>query len=224
VSPTGVENLWALYSRADDLDKSDGRKAYLRYHDLLRDLAAYYGSEFEATVGAFCALSPNNDYLGNLRSLVSMLVCQRDGRPLSEATVSTYKHCRDRAALYLTGEWRFLDHAKGLKIRSFYSNIIDPLDPEPVTVDGHMICAWLNRNMTMSEAQQEMNRTVYREIAAGIRELAREEGMVGQQMQAVLWFARKRIQGIKYDNQLQLDAGVTGYQQTIFRLQDIKPF
>lgn len=224
MSVTGVENLRALYDRSDALDRSDGRKAYLRYHDLLRDLAAYYGADFEGTVAAFCALSPNNDYLGNLRSLVSMLVYRRDGKDPNEATISTYKHCRTRAAYYLSGEWRFLDHAKGLKTRSFYQNIVDPLDPEPITVDGHMICAWIGRDMTMTEAQQELNRTVYREIAQGIRDLAREEHMVGQQMQAVLWFARKRLRGIKYDAQLQLDAFVNGYQQTIFRLADIHPY
>lgn len=196
------DNLRALLNKADAIDMREGISAYRTYHQVIENFAMAYGNKFEPTLAAFCALSPQNDYYGNLRSLASVLHAVQHNLPISGVVVSTYNHCRDRAYAYLTGASSFLGSVKGLKIRSFYANILDPEDPVPVTIDGHMVCAWKGINVPMKSAS--VRPPEYLTIAQGLRELAADIDILPNQLQAVLWFARKRLERIKFDPQLKL--------------------
>jgi len=196
------ENLQRFIGRADAIDLRDGVNAYRIYHRVIKNFALSYAAKFEPTLAAFCALSPQNDYYGNLRSLASVLHAVQHSLPLEGVTVSTYKHCRDRAYAYLTGKADFLSTVKGLKIRAFYANILDPEDPKPVTIDGHMVCAWRGINVPMQSAS--VKPAEYDEIAQGVRDLAEEINLLPNQVQAIIWLTRKRLQRIKYDPQLNL--------------------
>lgn len=195
-----MKHLVELYDKSDDIDRSEGRAAYERYHRMMKKIAKRYGFPFGVTTAAFAAMSPNSDYLGNLRSLISVMEGLRQGKRSEEIKVSTYNHCRDRAIGYIVGRERFLDHAKGLKTRAFYLNILNPEEPFPVTVDGHMFCAWKGEDMPMQAVR--MSDRCYGEIADDIRMLARCLGLIPNQLQATLWFARKRIKRIVFDSQL----------------------
>lgn len=216
-----IENLKRLFEQADPMDRHDGMLAYQRYHDMMKELSDYYSVPIERVTAAFVALSPNSDYLGNLRSLVTMLWAQTQGRDPREAVVSTYKHCRERAALYLAGI-DFLSDAKGPKTRAFYRNILSPQLAGPVTIDGHMYWAWLGENGTMKEAK--VSGRIYYEISYDIRSLAWDYEIRPHEVQAILWYARKRILSIKYSPQLSLFEEDVGYQQATFSLDRLKPY
>ena len=191
-----------MLDKADAIDFREGISAYTLYHKVIQNFALAYGAKFEPTLAAFCALSPQNDYYGNLRSLAGVLHAVQHSIPLEEVIVSTYNHCRNRAYAYLTGSADFLSTVKGLKIRAFYANILDPADPIPVTVDGHMVCAWRGINVPMKVAS--IRPAEYAEIAKGVREMARELDLIPNQLQAVIWLTRKRLEKIKYNPQLHL--------------------
>lgn len=195
-----TKNLWAIWHSADAQDLRDGREAYGIYNKVIREFADHYGVTFERALSAFVALSPNSDYFGNLRSLASVLAGIRDGRECSSVVVSTYNHCRDRAWLYATGQQLFLASAKGPKIRSFFLNIFDPADPIPVTIDGHMVCAWSGIDAPMKDSF--VSSTQYRTISVAVRRVAYKVGLVPNQVQATLWMTRKRIKRIKFASQL----------------------
>lgn len=216
-----LKNLKSLWLEADEMDKSDGMQAYLRYHEVMKTIAAHYSVPLKAVIAAFVALSPNSDYHGNLRSLVSMLEARRQGFSYEDAIVSTYNACRARAALYLTGT-DFLDHAKGLKTRAFYQNILEPTKRGPVTVDGHMYHAWAGTTGGMRDAK--VTRRVYAQISHEISRLAAESDVYPHQAQAILWFARKRILSVLYDSQMALFDRDVGYQKTVFKLEEIRPY
>lgn len=217
----GLKNLKSLWLKADDMDFSDGYHAYERYNRLMKTIATHYSVPTERVVAAFVALSPNSDYHGNLRSLVSMLEAGRQGLSYESAIVSTYNACRARAALYLNGT-PFLDHAKGLKTRAFYQNILEPDKSGAVTVDGHMYHAWAGTSGGMRDAK--VTRAIYAQISHDMRRVAAEVALLPHQVQAVLWFTRKRILGVIYDSQLSLFDGAVGYQKTTFKLEEIKPY
>lgn len=197
-----IDNLRAILRHANTADRREGCAAYRTYNQVIRSFAEHYGVTFERALSAFVALSPNSDYLGNLRSLASVLAAIRDGTPCSDVTVSTYNHCRDRAYSYATGESMFLAKARGLKIRSFFLNIFDPLDVEPVTVDGHIVCAWRGLDATMKESS--VRPTQYRQIAGAVRRVARSLDLIPNQVQATIWITRKRRLGIKFAHQLDM--------------------
>lgn len=219
-----VRNLRVMYRNADADDIREGKLAYSRYNQVMRNFADHYGNTLEQTTAAFCALSPNNDYYGNLRSLASVLQGVQQGTPLQSITVSTYKHCRDRAHGYASGAVSFVGTVKGLKIRSFYFNIIDPSDAQHVTIDGHMKAAYVAQRLTMKQALIR-GPVEYREIVAAAKRLAKSEGLIPNQLQAIIWFARKRTERVKYDPQLDMFQNDTSDKwRTLVAVKDALPY
>jgi hypothetical protein len=195
-----MQNLQAMFRLADAVE---GIVAYERYHVVMHDLAMLYGFRLSAVVAVFCALSPNNDYDNNLRSCVSVLRGMREGWSVDDVEVSTYRHCLLRAWQYANGT-DFLDAAKGLKIRNFYMNVLYPDDNRYVTIDGHMVAIWRGQNLTMKEAICKGQRE-YNAIADAVKGMAFTYFMLPNQLQAVLWFVRKRVLNVKAGNASQYD-------------------
>lgn len=224
VSQGSVANLRKMLLQADGIDWREGKLAYGRYREVLTSVALRYDIPLERAVAGFVALSPNSDYLGNLRSLVSVLEGIRDGVNVDQITISTYNHCRDRAYEYLTGITDFWETTKGPKIRSFFRNIMDPDDPEWVTIDGHMVAAWLDKQLVMKDALLR-GPQAYQTVAAGVRQLARETGLVTNQVQAIIWFTRKRVLKIRYSSEMDLFAHADGdVWQTLVPIDGIRPY
>lgn len=199
-------HLEALWNMANADDVMDGMEAYCFYRKQMNAYSAHYGVPISKVTSAFVALSPNSDYVGNLRSLTSVMDGLQLGLPPEKITVSTYKACRNRAYKYLTGEVDFLKTVRGPKIRAFRDNILRPKTSQLVTVDGHMVAAYYGRpDMTMKDAAYRLTRRgQYNEIAEAITALAQSKGVAPCQAQAILWHARKRVFGIKFDAQTSL--------------------
>ena len=218
-------NLKAMWSKSDAMDQSDGMKAYIRYHDLFAKMAHEYKVTIEQAVGVFAALSPNNDYLNNLRGARTLLHWHGYRHPdhLPFVNVGTFHHAKERAIRVLRGE-PFLSFSKGLKTRNFYKNIVDPTDPMPVTIDGHIYWAAVGdrdgQKQTMTNAK--LSAAEYHKIAKAIRQLARQIGVLPNQVQAMIWFTRKRLTKTVYNDQLELGADRDGFQKTVYDLKDIR--
>jgi hypothetical protein len=218
------KHLEQWFARADKIDMREGMSAYLRYNQVMVGLSQRYGVELTRVTGAFCALSPNNDYAGNLRSTVSVLDGWFKGIPCDQITVSTYKHCRNRAYAYVAMGKDFLDEAKGLKIRNFYCNIIAPEDFRWVTIDGHVCAIWRGDDrLTMKEALIKGKRE-YNRIADTIKAMAFENFILPNQLQAVLWFTRKRVLNIKFNGQHEIFGDPTDVWRTYRDPYSIEPF
>lgn len=195
-----LRNVIKVLNLADETDISEGRVSYFRYNEVLRNLAEHYDTPFDRTVAVFAALSPNSDYHGNLRSAASVLAGWKAGIDCDRIRVVTYNHCRDRAFAYLNGT-SFLATVTGKKIRSFYLNILNPLDPEPVTIDGHAVNVWTGRRKNLKEVVGGWN---YDRVAGDYRAAAKRVGLLPNQIQAITWFTWKRIHNIQYPGR-QLD-------------------
>lgn len=221
-------HLDALWQQTTKTDRLEGLLAYRRYHRVLRTFAEHYGFGIVPTVEVFAAVSPNNDYHGNLRSLASVLDAVNRGLgPDGNYTVSTYKSCARRAYTYATGEVSFLDTVRGEKIRAFRHNLLYPRTSKQVTVDGHMYAAWLgDSDMTMKEAALAFGRSTvrYQRVADAITRLARRYRMLPHQMQATLWIARKRISSNRYTVQQHMDHGKHDLSRILCRPEDYPPY
>lgn len=216
------ENLEKWLGLADEIDRREGLIAYERYHQVMLRFSNKYGYPLDRVIGAFVALSPNNDYYGNLRSLASVLDGNNQGIPDEAITITGYKHCRNRALRYARGDCAFLEDAKGLKTRAFYQNVLDPTNPFPVTIDGHIGAVWRDKRQTMKEAL--VPPALYQTIQAGIHRLAGATGMISNQVQATLWFTRKRIHHVKYDAQLELFQSKDDIWKTLVDVDTLKPY
>ncbi len=194
-------NIRRVLEQADETDLSEGRVAYFRYNEVLRNLAAFWSVPFAPAVAVFAALSPNVDYNGCLRSTASVIQGWKEGVDVNRIRVATYNHCRDRAIEYLNGR-DFLGTVSGKKIRSFYSNIVNPMDPGPVTIDGHAVNVWRGRAMNLKDVVGNFS---YNVVADDYRRVARDVGLLPNQVQGITWFTWKRLNDIVYaGRQLEL--------------------
>lgn len=221
-----IENYKKIYDQADEFDRREGKLAYERYNIVMHRFADHYGFDVVGVTEAFVALSPNSDYHGNLRSLASVLDGVANGVPDDRITVSTFNACKNRALTYLRGEVDFLSTVKGKKITSFRHNILHPHESREVTVDGHMIAAWFDKpKMTMKEANLAWRGKVkYEQLAEGCILLADEVGIAPCEMQATIWFCRKRIFNRRFNPQLSLLAEKDDANHTMCWPADFPPY
>lgn len=220
-----IANLRKWLSRADKTDWAEGQLAYLRYNQTLSNIAEHYGwCDIQSVVAAFVTLSPKNDYVGNLRSLVSVLVGIKKLASIDDITVSTYNHARNRAVAFAVGAAEFDVHERGLKVLSFYHNIIDPTDNRWVTVDGHMHAAWLGDDRLTMEQARIASRYRYGLVAADLKTLAFENYLLPNQLQAIIWFTRKRVLRVKADLQCDLFLPRDDQWRSYFAPDSIKPY
>lgn len=219
--PQREENILAVLAAADAIDLAEGKRAYGNYHALLKRLAEHYHIPFKTVVAVFAATSPNNDYFKNLRSTASLCSGYKAGLALEHITVSTYRACAVRAWRCLRGE-NFLDFTEGLKTRSFYHNILEPKNPDYVTVDGHMLSIWYGQRMTMQKATRFHK--YYEAISNSVKDVAQEAGLVPNQVQAICWFTWKRIhKPVRGDGQLSL-LNTDDHWRTVLEPEDVPVF
>jgi len=216
-----IDNLAKIYSLADDIDISEGMEAYRNYNQLFRSIASYFNVGFVQTVAAAVSLSPNNDYMGNLRSLVTVILAVKGKISIKNVKTSTYHHCAARAYNYLTGEYDFVLETTGPKIYNFYCNILIPEDPRFVTIDGHMHNVWIGKKRTMHDSM--MSAKKYNQIAEDFKKFARRKKIIPNQLQAILWFTWKRINMIRYNPQPSLFCN-GDYWGLKIKPEDIVPF
>jgi len=220
----GHKNILELWVNRSKEDHDEGLLAYSRYNWVMEAFADYYGYTLQEATEVFVALSPNSDYHGNLRSLASVLDGHSKTLKPEQITVSTYNACKNRAISYLNGV-SFLDTVKGPKISAFRHNILNPQSSDMVTVDGHMIHAWHGTKGTMKDAAAKMRgKKDYLEIADGLKLIAKSLQIAPCQLQAILWLARKRILGIKSDDQLELFRALDDTHRTICDPRDYPPY
>jgi hypothetical protein len=197
-----IKNLVKVFDAADKIDIKIAEDAWFKMNRLTSRIAEKY--EFSSRIGAavFAALSPNNDYHGNLRDTDRVLRSVREGGSVDDLKVSTYGNNKRKAWRIANGE-EPLDLIVFPKTKNFFLNIVDPLDPEPVTVDGHIYNAWNFKRLRLQGSDIKMNHRVYEEIANDMRELARMKGMLPNVAQGVVWYSWKRLHRILYSPQLE---------------------
>lgn len=215
-----IANVKRVLDQADSVDWREGLAAYGNYNRMMQALADYYGYSLHSVAAVFSALSPNNDYMKNLRSAVTLLKGYRAGVPVEQLTTTSYRACKLRAWRVLQGE-DFLTFTKGLKTRNFYECIVNPEHPTAITIDGHMVNIFKNEHRSMLEVTwRKFN---YDVLACEYRRVAFSEFVLPSQLQAILWFTWKRINRIVYDGNYRLfDSG----DEWRMRLEpgDIKPY
>ena len=215
VCSVSKDNIIKVWEQVEHIELEEEKLCFPRLNDTMKKFAYEYKLPIESITAAFVALSPSNDYLGNLRSLRTLLNI-RD----SSAIVSTFNSCKIRALRFLAGE-DFLSVTRGPKTRSFYINILDPLENSSITIDGHMYSIAAGKRMPVLEvAWRKFN---YEETAKLYRDVANDVNLIPSQLQGVLWLTWKRIHGILSKSQLGLFNSGNHWKFEI-ELSEIKPY
>lgn len=195
-----IENIYRVYSLSTDWERESGLSYYRNQHNRLALLASRTGVSVPTAIGVFCALSPNNDEIGNYRDALTILSNRDHAFPVR---VNTYGANKRKAERICLGEHP-LHVLRGNKVRSFYLNTINPSDPFPVTVDGHIANIWAGERRNLVEVARGLTSRHYTSISDGLRTAASQIGILPCQLQSTIWLAWKRLHKIRYSPQLQL--------------------
>ncbi len=198
-----MQNLVKVFEQATAEDRKLAARSWYTYHELTSRIASKFGFSAKTGAAVFAALSPNNDYHGNLRDTHRLLEAACQGLDVEDFGVSTFHHNKRKA-------WAIVHGADPLeliiadKTRNFYLNICDPEDPQPVTVDGHVFNAWRGQRVALKAADSRVTGKLYEVVAEDVREIGRRHGLVPNVVQGVIWHTWRRLHGIKYTPQLEL--------------------
>lgn len=198
-----IDNIKRIFDQATEHDREIAFESWWKYQALTFKIARRHGFQEHLGAAVFAALSPNNDYYGNLRDTNRLFESARQGLKITDFKVSTYSNNKRKAWRMAHGE-EPLDLLLFPKTRNFYLNVKDPTDPQPVTVDGHIYNIWKGERIPLKGAAQKLKRALYPIIADDIRTIAGDIGLIANQVQAQVWTTWRRIHNIKFSPQLEL--------------------
>lgn len=206
--PSGKSNLVSVFDNSSESERSIYLPAYFRNRDILQGIADIHGVSLEISAGVFSAVSPNNQHMSNLSDTNNLLRAVKSGVPEESISVHTYHANRNKAYRIASGEDP-LRVLRGNKTSNFYLNCRFPEDPHPVTVDGHMINVYLNREPIRIQPLNPLDRihatkSLYHEIANSLREVASQFGLRAHEVQSVIWYTWRRLHGIKFSSQAEM--------------------
>lgn len=216
-----IENLFKVLVAATPEEFVAGAQAYGDYTRVMRDVAKRFELSTPVVTGVFCALSPNNNWMANLRSAVTVCHAFVNGWPENETPVTTYNKNRDKAFRILRGE--AIDHVfKGRKVLSFYDNIAYWPDSKVVTVDGHMANAARGKPLPLVKSGltnreygivEDCTILLNKLLSVEARVKLGVRGLSPCDLQAVVWLTWKRMHSLAYAEGLYLfpEVGLSQY-------------
>lgn len=169
-----IANILAVYDRSGVDQRAQGMTWYTNAHDLAGQAG---GGDYTKGAGVIAALSANTGWSRNAQL----------AKDLSEGKeVKHFSQVLAKVTAIMIGDDPMTVLGKGLKTRNFYRNMLDPADPQPVTVDRHAHdiargAAWGNKGRGLSTPKR------YDVLAGVYREAAALRGILPCQMQATTW-------------------------------------
>lgn len=173
-----ASNVLAVWERATAEQLSAGLEWYGVAHELALELSP---NDVARGAGVIAALSPNESWERNV--ILARRAFAQDG-----LTGGTLGNSVTKANAILAGAEPLSVMGKGLKTRSFYVNIVDPLNDEIVTVDRHAYDVALDLKNAEND-RLSLTPKRYDAFSLAYRGAARTLGVLPSQVQAVTWVA-----------------------------------
>lgn len=198
-----MEHLLRVFNKANVEDRKIAEDAWFKMRRLTAQIASKHGFSHRIGAAVFAALSPNSSYHGNLRDTDRVLAAAAAGLGLDDFKVSTYGNNKRKAWRIAKGE-EPLDLIVFDKTRNFFLNVDNPVDPFPVTIDGHMFNAWFGKRTPLKGVAMKGNGKLYNQVASDVREIGQRHGLLPNVVQGTIWFTWRRTHNILTPKQKEL--------------------
>lgn len=172
-----LNNILGMYYRATPETIQAGLNWYKEAHRYAKQLSAKTGYPINTVAQVISALSPSVLWELNKIQAHAMISAHMKSEPLESVTVSTYDQNKTKAWNICSGTEKI--QPKSPKTYAFYRNIMQ--DPEPVTIDRHILRALFKRQPKSLTAKR------YREIEQIFRTVAKALYIHPYQLQAIVW-------------------------------------
>lgn len=189
-----MEHLVRLVECVQPSDWASGMVWYRLANEHARRIAGFAGVTLRQASAVIAVLSPRAHWSENLR--VAHLVAQHYALGGSAETFNTHTRITrvnvSKAFRILAGDLAALH---GPKTTAFADNIQFPQSSSAVTVDGWAYRCWAGLIGVTDEFKVRLDRgDLYDRVADDYRSLACDMGLLGLELQAVVWVAAHRIE------------------------------
>jgi hypothetical protein len=177
-----VRNILREYRATDVATRLDGAGWYASAQMIAMTIALETGLALEQAIGVIAALSPQQQWWQNV-----MLA-----RQAAEAGVMVQGHTTDnmRKVNEILQGADPLDVLGGLKVRSFYVNILEAGTDDGVTIDRHAWRTVCGRH-ELGQRSAVPTDKAYQLAVDAFQQAARHcEGITAAQLQAIVWIPR----------------------------------
>lgn len=161
------------------------RDWYFLVNDYCKTLSEIHDISLIKVAGILSALSPNNTFKSNIKSLEKFL------RTNGNCKVTTFGNQKKKALRILEASDDITENevkeilGKGLKTRSFFENIYRPFTSDAVTVDLWQI-RWAKK-LGIIPQDGTLTDKRYRIISDEVKRLSKELNMRPHEFQALTW-------------------------------------
>lgn len=160
---------------------------YIQASKFASHISHKYRISYNKVVGVISALSPACNWPQNKKDAEKLIAAFVAGDNFSDYTYCTYGANVIKGwniLLSKSDPVTFFNAKTGAKTLNFYLNILDPYNPDAVTIDRHAFAVYAGRKTggTVSLTPKR-----YGIIAAAYIEASRQLNMVPNQLQAILW-------------------------------------
>lgn len=199
-------NILSVYVRANDLDRAEGLHWYQMAYDTAKVISDKFNVSLPQSVGVIAALSPGRNWGMNLLEAEDFIKEYTKGRRGADLpVVGTYGHRNIRKAIRILEGEPPMHVLGGNKVRSFYMNIVSPLNSLEVTIDRHAKGLAVRSNSIKGATTEEdaiVTNAEYPYYAKHYVKLAERLGLIPHQLQAICWVTWRRLKGNLEQNDL----------------------
>ncbi len=188
-----TKHILRYYELANSAEVEFGLRWYQEAHEQAVKLSKVYRIPVEIICAVIAGLSPRCVWEGNLLNAEKMLKAHIGHRRLDSFTVTTYGTNKRKAwAILRTGDVELLS---GLKVKSFYDNILHPETSKGVTIDGHAVNIFFGKVGVVKN--KHFQPAWYEKIAKVYVKISMKLGLKPLELQAITWLCYKRVHGIR---------------------------
>ena len=176
-----VDSLVEFWKGASTESQNSAKSWYRTELEWSEGVAKKQGVDTQLVVDIFAVLSPGTKLQQNKIDVINVIKHGRDYKP------TTYAIGREKAYALVEGVSfdRLVNPCTSPKVWNFRGNLIDPDNPIPVTVDR-----WIARQHL---GKDKVTKYQYERVAQDYRLAAKELGIVGNQLQALVWLSARDV-------------------------------
>lgn len=174
-------NIINIFDSATATQQANGLSWYKRANSHAKYLAKTYNTSLNKVCGIIAALSPATSWDRNIKDTEELLKGNSAHKfgTYGQNVLKAYKILN--ASLEMDIEL-FFSMKTGAKTYNFYRNILEPTNPNYVTIDRHAIAVWAGTNENKAASLK-----LYREIAADYIAVAKQLNVLPCELQAITW-------------------------------------
>lgn len=185
-------NILRTYELATPEQTARGLAWYESMNRWTHTVARLYNFTPEQTAGVIAILSPRNYLTRNLQDTIKVLTCIRRGWNPGTISLHSTNSNKYKAFQFARGE---LQTVPGIKVSSFYDNILHPHTSARVTVDVWAIRVYLG---DYTCPVKPITPRLYRAIESEYIESARVLEISPVELQAITWVTARDTAGTPY--------------------------